>query len=843
MISALSLKRLLPGVILFFSLTFPTESRAQAPAITLKAGLPASYDLTPASFRVPGSSIQQVVYGNGIYLASAIIPPALFRSVDGKEWSRVFTAPDITGTDTVFNQGQRPVMAYGAGHFILASDSGRLFSSPDGLSWTKIDLGTKIKFYDVEYLDRSFYLAGDSASLFTSADGLSWTRHHTNIGPPGSYYDGILAGNGYLVLDVIHIDTGYMQLVCRSTSGPDGPWSIDTLRAIEGGSLRFLKDHFYKLSSSSQVSADAHSWTTIYRSGVAVSSADGFTDGARVYLLSPVYGEPGSPGNILPTANAGASFDDTIHLSMLSEHGAFFNNSYFVYGFQGVTSSTDGLNYHILGSTGSKAAAGDTNFVKIAANLDASYLYTSTDFTHWTGHDSVKKGLPGILFDGTQYLAEGPTVYSSPDGSHWSVKGTSSPKPDHFAYGGGVYVAYNSQLSDSLWYSTDGVAWQPAILPDLSVPRSPDISLGQFNKIRYANGRFYLLTGYGSPDAAYLLISSDGIHFSFGFPQGLGSKGLLPRSFNDIVYNPDSAKYYLIGSGLYEDGSTRFFSMDFSSFDSIGVFIPRDTVRGLPSETMLSFTGETSFSYSHGHFVGAADDITHVAGGYLYNSYLLWSTDGLSWDSHPIGGPTQLLSNLVSGDLFRMEGTANYELVANFSGPVGPPPPPLSIEFDAIAFRNSKVLLTWRISPPREVSQFTIQRSTNSSGWDSIGVVSAHRGLIYHFIDDTPVPGTDAYRLLITDTNGTQQYSPVRHVRLGSPVTVWPNPVRDILHINAGSPAPRSYILCNAFGRTIIRKESDAATLTIFVGSLPPGIYTLFVLEQGSYPGQVQIIH
>jgi len=837
-------RRLLPGVILFLNLISLITSRAQTPAITVKAGLPASYDLSPnsTSLRVPGSGIQQVVYGNGIYLASAIIPPALFRSGDGKEWSRVFTGPDVTGTDTVFNQGQRPFLAFGAGHFVLASDSGRLFSSPDGLSWTKIDLGTKIKFYDVEYIDQSFYLVGDSSSLFSSPDGINWSRRNTKIGPPGSYYDGILAGNCYLVLDVIHIDTGYMQLVCRSTTGPDGPWSIDTLSAVEGGNLRFLKDHFYKLTSTSQVSTDAHSWTTLYHSGSTVSSPDGFTDGNKVYLLSAVFSGSGSPGNILPTADAGATFEDTIHLSTWSEHGAFFNNNYFVYGLQGMTASTDGLHYHILGSTGSGAAACVNNFVKIGANLDGSYLYSGRDFTTWTGRDTVGKWLPGILYDGTQYLAEGPTIYSSTDGAHWSVKGTSSGPLDHFAYGGGVYVAYSSQIADSLWYSTDGVNWQPAVLPDLSVPRSPDISLGRFLKIRYINGRFFLLTGYGRGNVGFLLLSTDGVHYSFGFPQGLGSKGLFPESFNDIVYNPDSAKYYLIGNGAYGDGTTHFFSQGFTSFDSMGIFIPQDTIRGLPAATLVSFVGETSFSYSHGHFVGVADDITHFAGGYLYNSYMLWSSDGHTWDSHSIGGSTQLISNLASGDIFRMEGTANFELIADFTVPIAPPPP-LSIDFNANVFQNSKVFLSWRVSPRREVRKFTIQRSTGTSGWDSIGTIAAQRALGYHFIDNSPIPGTDAYRLLITDTNGLQQYSSIRRVHLGSPVTVWPNPVHDVLNINAGSPARRSYTLCNAFGRPVLRRESDAATLSLFVGRLPPGIYTLFVLEQGSYPSQLQIIH
>jgi len=842
MISALSIKRLLLGVIFFFFLPF-FSSRAQTPAIKVTAGLPARADLATGtiSLPAPGSSLQQIVYGNGTYLALTINPPTLFRSADGKDWSRVFTGPNVLGTDTVFNSGQRPVLAFGAGRFVMAADSGQLFSSSDGLSWTTINLGTRVNFHDVEYFNGVFNLVGDSLSYYTSTDGLSWTRVNTNVGSPGDYYDQVVSGNGYLVLDVIHIDTFPVQIECRSTTGPQGPWLADTLRGDAGGTFRFLNGHFYKLGLT-KISTDAHSWTTVLLKGSTISTFDAFADSGKVYLLTTFNNTDAPPGIILPTSDNGVTFGDSVFVTIAGEHGAYFNHNYYVYGTSGLSGSQDGLHYHMLGSTGSKAAAGDTNYVKIGANQDGSFMYSSRDFVNWALHDSLKSGLPGILFDGTQYVAEGPTVYSSPDGGHWSVKGANGIYIDHFAFGGGVYVGYDSRSANALLYSTDGVVWQLATLPDLSQPRGPDIYLGQFTKIRYANGRFILLTAHGDGDRGNMLVSTDGIHFDFGFPDGTLSRNLAPRGFNDIVYDPDSSKYYLIGTGTYPDGIERFFSIGFSRLDSSALFDTVSTIRGLPDGTILSFSGEASFSYSHGHFVGAADDFTHRIGSDFYNSYLLWSTDGHTWDSHSIGGFTQLISNLPAGDKFFMEGTANYELIADFS-PVGPPPPPLVLDFDARAFQNSKVLLSWRISAARDVWRFVIQRSTGATGWDSIGVVEAQRGVRYRFIDNSPLPGDDAYRLLITDSNGTQQFSAVRHVHLGPPVTVYPNPVRDVLTINAGTPAHRSYVLSNGFGRVVQRRDSDAATLTLFMGNLPPGIYTLFVLEQGSYPSQLQIIH
>jgi len=91
---------------------------------------------------------------SGVHLTSIVGSPAneriviassprqLYKSVDGVSWSKV-AGPNL-GSDTNINDyKQHPSLAYGAGRFVLASDSGRIFSSPDLLTWTRSTVGTR----------------------------------------------------------------------------------------------------------------------------------------------------------------------------------------------------------------------------------------------------------------------------------------------------------------------------------------------------------------------------------------------------------------------------------------------------------------------------------------------------------------------------------------------------------------------------------------------------------------------------------------------------------------------------------------------------------------------------
>ena len=95
------------------------QAQGTAPALTIREDLP-DQDIT----------VRQVTYGNGVFLACLNYPTRLYASRDGVHWSEV-TGPPL-GPDTIVSEyRQAATVAFGAGRFVLTSDSGRIFSSAD----------------------------------------------------------------------------------------------------------------------------------------------------------------------------------------------------------------------------------------------------------------------------------------------------------------------------------------------------------------------------------------------------------------------------------------------------------------------------------------------------------------------------------------------------------------------------------------------------------------------------------------------------------------------------------------------------------------------------------------
>ena len=830
--------------ILFF-IVFIDKSAAQAPDLAVRADLPA------------GLRMQNMTFGTGIYLACSNYPLVLYRSTDGSVWSRVTTAPDL-GLVNPVTATQHPAMAYGAGRFVLVSDSGRLFSSPDGLSWTKFNTGIFHKFYSVQFLNNSFYAVGDSATLLSSPDGLNWTNQHIGLGSSFDSYQGISYGNGLLILESWFVDVPdnvFYETVYRSNGGVGGPWTADTLSFFVAGNLRFLKDHFYKLGPAAQVSPDALNWTTLlYQGATPIGANEGFTDGSNVYLNAGT--DVDSPGTLLASTD-GLNFASTIRTPVNADHGAFFDHHYFAYGLPGVNVSPDGLHYHVLGSARAAVAGNGVNYVKVSTNSEASVFYSSTDFTHWTARDTVEPGIGEVIYDGTKYVTGLDTVYTSPDGINWSKKGLSNIRLSNLTYGGGVYVISgfdpNAGVSGP-YYSPNAINWTLSTLPDLTVPRSPPHSIGGIKKIRYLNGHFFVLTAGGTGSVGRVLSSVDGTVFSFALSNSSGNG--FPYSFDDVVFDTDSLKYYFMGTIAPDDVNNvplrHFFSMPVvNPFDSLTPMNPgQSTINGLPVGLQVgNGPGGFNFSLSNGHFIGSVDDMTNTLGpDEPLNSYLIWSSDGLNWDSYSIQGYTELTSTIASADTFRMEGINNYEIIANFAGSGGALPVSL-LDFSAVAEDNSRVGLSWKTASEQNSRGFTIQRSMSGTGFTDIGFVSAagnsNKLLNYAFTDGSPMPGFNDYRLLLTDLDGKTQVSAVKRVWIGAAgkVVVFPNPARDYLTIQAIAAGVGTVTLYDATGREVGKQEFNGSSVMVPLTGFSAGVYYLFIRFKDGRVYRQTILH
>ena len=94
------------------------------------------------------------------------------------------------------------------GLFVTVGDNGIIFTSSDGISWTKRTSGTTKNLYGVTYGGGLFVTVGDNGTILTSSDGTTWTNTSTNkrttLGryfsqPDANHLYGVTYGDGLFV--------------------------------------------------------------------------------------------------------------------------------------------------------------------------------------------------------------------------------------------------------------------------------------------------------------------------------------------------------------------------------------------------------------------------------------------------------------------------------------------------------------------------------------------------------------------------------------------------------------------------------------------------------------------
>jgi hypothetical protein len=176
---------------------------------------------------------------------------------------------------------------------------------------------------------------------------------------------------------------------------------------------------------------------------------------------------------------------------------------------------------------------------------------------------------------------------------------------------------------------------------------------------------------------------------------------------------------------------------------------------------------------------------------------------------------------------------------------------PLTLISFSASLNSGEVQLNWSIQAEINNDYFTVQRSTNDQSWENIqqfGVDSASStDSSYIAIDPHPYSGTSFYRLMLTNPDGNEIYSPVRSVILGkgsSIITIYPNPASD--HIIILFPTTRSYAtsLFNNNGQMMIAPVlSSGKSLELNVSNMGPGIYFIHVDQTGQSETKKVVIY
>ena len=161
---------------------------------------------------------------------------------------------------------------------------------------------------------------------------------------------------------------------------------------------------------------------------------------------------------------------------------------------------------------------------------------------------------------------------------------------------------------------------------------------------------------------------------------------------------------------------------------------------------------------------------------------------------------------------------------------------------DAIAFQAFKNkdsnILNWSADNETGNDKYIIERSSDNNNFRPIGTVSANSNVngFYSFKDEHSLNGNNYYRLQIKADNSENLYSDSRMVRNSAHISIYPNPVKNILSIdgiNAGNTT--RLVIMNMKGSIVNKTDlKNYKTYNWNIGNLAAGTYLLKIQNENS---------
>jgi hypothetical protein len=772
-----------------------------------------SFAQTPKiiSYHVISGICNAVAYGNGVYVAGG--SSGTLTSANAKTWT-------LLNSDSVpsFNY-----LAFGNGVFVGVAGSS-IYSSSNGTNWTyRADAGgiaSEINFtHGVFYVVNSNEITSGNQGIVESSDGVNWAALNLGIAIPtpvtfnGFDYNGSVYVIGVTVLATRYFPSGSSGVLYSATAD-SGSWTFDGISALPPvTNVQWAKNMFYLFAQDGlYTSADGINWAlpsppmvdTMLDGTVSTpGGSEVFTVGDSIYLIG---------SSSLEISTDGMHFRSYNPPSLNSIAGGLYANGLVItYGSGGLATASDGVDFTLNGTLFSALATNGSSFVAAGYAGAGGPLFTSPDFVTWTQQPPVAASM--IVYNGSNYLAEGAgNAWFSPNGGTWSSTpvGATLTAMD---YGAGRYVA--GAFYD-LISSTDGINWSEV-----------DSSYSFYYKIRYLNNNFFALGMNFQNSTGLILQSTDGVHWTNITPQ----TDSAVTFYNDVMY--DGTKYYFTGlknwTNLFTLSTTD--PTNTTSYGAMG-----GIVNPAAGTTAVEYSPQfDDFLYHSGLYVGTTiNNVNNLA-------YLTYSTDGINWTTTPLGGSGHGQMIVSDSGIYHVVTEDGGYYTVSFAGAAVAPPVLLRFEAEAVrSYGGEDSRLRWEVKNDSSIAYYLVQHSLDTVRWDSIGEVTPEKRERaterYQFIQDGPPAGANYYRIGLIDRDGSRSWSPIRRVDIRKEdIRVYPNPARDVLHVQLPGEGPARLTVFNNGWMPVRRVDARGDNVTIDLWSLRPGVYYLQVFQDGKW--------
>lgn len=259
----------------------------------------------------------------------------------------------------------------------------------------------------------------------------------------------------------------------------------------------------------------------------------------------------------------------------------------------------------------------------------------------------------------------------------------------------------------------------------------------------------------------------------------------------------------------------------------------------------LSFQGSDPFTPPGNIFLGARTDLnaTRFLKGFLDEVRILNEPRSADWIKTEFDNQTTPMGFATFGP--EMDAYINCLVL-----------PVEVVNFSATANGERRVLLDWVTESEINTDYFTIERTTDGIHFETIGSVEAAgqstSSLHYQLTDEQALQGISYYRLITTDSDGSQSFSDLKSVHFDGLdlISAFPNPASDAINfvLYSSSESTMNLIITDLTGRIIeqqiVETEKGNNLFTLPLTNYANGQYFIKIgNDHEQYVSEVIYVH
>lgn len=337
--------------------------------------------------------------------------------------------------------------------------------------------------------------------------------------------------------------------------------------------------------------------------------------------------------------------------------------------------------------------------------------------------------------------------------------------------------------------------------------------------------------------ASAVTLAQHPVRYEYGSLQ-MASNGIIYVSRRNVSGNPvrthlssiNNPSVLGIGAGFQDvaisllPGGSNLSLPTFVQGYDYATTVEIDSITTTALDTLCTTSGLSTFGLKGNYESCALDTI-------------LWQHMGANlFDSSTDSSITLNISNVGHDTIIAEVKTFCKSIFDTLVVPTIVCPPPVLLNADLLYYRlekqNKKALITWRVSVPNDYVRVDVERSSDAYIFEKITFSLALN--ITSYLDASPLNGDNYYRLKLYKTDGSYDYTIVKHLDFKEEeaiLTTIPNPFLNDFTIKVNENKEIEIVqLTNLLGQVVYhQKTQKTSTHQLSTSNLPKGTYWLSV--------------